>query len=41
MTELSRIVDETIKRLESTDRAAEVVRTVTDQVSGIVQSYHV
>jgi methyl-accepting chemotaxis protein len=41
VTELSKIVDDTIKRLESTDQAAGVVRSATDQVSSIIKSYRV
>jgi methyl-accepting chemotaxis protein len=41
VTELSKIIDGTIGRLESTDQAAEVVQSVTDQVSEIIKSYRV
>ncbi len=41
VTELSKIVDQAVKRLESTDQAAEAVKAVTDQVTEIISSYRV
>jgi hypothetical protein len=37
----SRIVDDTIKRLESADRAAEMVKLIIDQVPKIIKTYSV